>query len=108
MADQDIYLQADGILSDNERNAFLKNFTKLNPHWDGAHVADILSELTSTDAHCGELDDLHERMADELGSKYLSVAGLLCAYVDYEVGHVLIGDSRVKNFVARLKNKHGN
>lgn len=104
----DIYIQAQGILSENESNAFLKNFTKLNPHWDGAHVADILSELVNTDAHCGELEDLHERMADKLGTKYLSVAGLLCIYVDHGVGHVLIGDSRVTNFVGRLQAKHGN
>ena len=98
----DIYVQAQGILSDDEKTAILGNFTKLNPHWDGAYVADVLSELHNTDAHCGELEELYERLSVEVKTDHLWVSGLLSIYI-----HGKVDDDSVKDFAARLRNKHG-
>lgn len=62
----DPFLAIDRALHDDERETFLRRFTHHNPHWRGAHVADILSELDNADAMLRQVEDFFEVYEREL------------------------------------------
>lgn len=47
----DYAIAIDRALTPEERKTFLRRFCDLNPHWIGAHVADVLDHLVNSDAH---------------------------------------------------------
>jgi hypothetical protein len=47
-------------VSDEDRAEFLESFTFSNPHWDGAHVGDILEHLSDTDANLAKVEPFCE------------------------------------------------
>lgn len=47
----DRFLAVQNALSADQRERVLKNFTEKNPHWRGAHVADILAALVDSDSY---------------------------------------------------------
>lgn len=58
---EDAALAVANVLTAEERRRVLDAFTKTNPHWRGAEVADILAELDNADSHF----HLTERMYDD-------------------------------------------
>lgn len=57
-----VYLAVDRALTADERRRFLDAFCRINPHWRGAHVADVLEALHERDSHL----DVLERIGEEL------------------------------------------
>ncbi len=49
--DPDRFLAVQNALTPDQRARILKNFGESNPHWRGAHVADILAALTDSDSY---------------------------------------------------------
>jgi hypothetical protein len=56
----DIALQVEHNMTQEERQLFLDTFCAQNPHYRGAHVADILSVLYDTDSHLDKTDAMYE------------------------------------------------
>jgi len=75
---QDVYLLVDETLEPSERETFLRRFTAVNPHWRGAHVADVLSALADGDAHLRRteraLEDLTRTMPANWSPLFLPCA----------------------------------
>lgn len=61
-------LDIEAALTEQQRKAILSAFTTLNPNWQGAGVADILSALDDSDAHLEFIepwwDDYAERVTE--------------------------------------------
>lgn len=56
----DNFLRIEAAMAADERAAFLRNFTGVNPHWQGAQVADVLAELDNTDANLDFVEPMYE------------------------------------------------
>lgn len=80
-----LVLTADRMLDDAERARFLGAFTLVNPHWRGAHVADILDELRNCDAHLDRIEAAFDEAGDvpteDPHPSYVALAVLLAAYM---------------------------
>lgn len=66
----DLYLATEVSLTESEREAFLAAFTRANPHWRGAHVADVLAVLDCHEAHLAIVEPLHEAHAAEWSARH--------------------------------------
>lgn len=56
----DLALRIDRLMTAEERRVFLNTFCSNNPHYRGAHVADILETLYDTDSHVEKTDAMYE------------------------------------------------
>lgn len=70
-----------------EREQFLARFVGINPHYDGAHVADILDILNDSDSHLDVTEPLLEAHADEIGEdvQLASLCTLAAIYAHGEI-----------------------
>lgn len=69
------------VLTEEEKKKFLDEFYKLNPHYRGAHVSDVLDELNDTDAHIAVIDDFFTTHEAELGDVFLTANAIrVCIY----------------------------
>lgn len=59
-------LAIEAAMTEEQRQAFLGRFYRLNPHWRGARVADILDELDNADANLEVTEPFFERHSDLL------------------------------------------
>ena len=76
-------LAIQNAMTAEERTAFLANFTKINPHWRGAHVADVLDELANRDAHLSAIEPMQEAHGHEVEAKGLITCAVLAvAYLN--------------------------
>ena len=60
-----------------QRDAILGNFTRINPHWSGAGVADILDALDNADSDLGQTEpffDANPSLASRPGAGYAARA----------------------------------
>ncbi len=56
----DPYLAVQRTLSIEETTEALGRFTRANPHWQGAEVADVLDTLADGDAYLDLVEAMHE------------------------------------------------
>ena len=76
-------LAVQNVMTEKEKISFLANFIKINPHWRGAHVADVLDELANRDAHLAIIEPLAAEHGCEVGKPGLFTAATLAiVYID--------------------------
>jgi hypothetical protein len=63
---RDIYIAVERALTAAEKEAFLSGFLYKNPRWEGARLADILSELANQDANLDLVEPLYEKYGDRV------------------------------------------
>lgn len=98
----DMLIAAQRALTETETEQFLANFVALNPSWRGAHVADVLEVLDSTDAHLGVIESLYDdHQKDVPEPRLLAIAGYLSIYVDGNPD--VVAWERVQGFVERVR-----
>jgi hypothetical protein len=78
MSDQALHI--DRCMSPEERKLFLDTFCRNNPHYRGAHVADVLSALYDSDSEVGELDAMYKAHKAEI-DKYPTGLYSMTVYV---------------------------
>lgn len=61
-----VYLQVEQAMTGDERERFLSSFVGPNPRWQGAHVADVLAELSNQDSHLEIVEPLYEARGGEV------------------------------------------
>lgn len=81
---EDKSLAVQDALTEDEQQKIVRGFVALNPHYQGAEVADILSELENADSHLDILEPMWDAHAIDIG-KYpqglFSMAGLAAVYL---------------------------
>lgn len=50
MSGPHVYVAIENALTDEQRSTLLATFVAMNPHYDGAHVADIIDHVHDADA----------------------------------------------------------
>lgn len=72
-------------MSPDERKMFLDRFTEINPHWRGAHVADVLDVLADSDSHLEVVEGFHEEHPVEMADGYggFCTLAIIYAYGDF-------------------------
>ena len=66
MTTEDIYIATQNLLTDIERATFLKRVTALNPHLQGADVADVLGMMDDADACLGLVEPAYTQLKDKV------------------------------------------
>lgn len=66
MTTEDIYIATQNLLTDIERAAFLRRVTTLNPHLQGADVADVLGMMHDADACLGLVEPAVSMLRDKV------------------------------------------
>lgn len=98
---EDVVMAVQFALPSAERNTLLDHFCARNPHWRGAHVADILAELLNRDAHLDLIEPLHEEHGHEVPEPgLLTVAALACIVRD---GPQVVSWQVVQPLIARAR-----
>lgn len=59
-------LHIDRAMTQAEREVFLETFCRSNPHYRGAHVADVLDVLYDTDSHVEKVDAMYEAHLNDI------------------------------------------
>jgi len=100
----DMYLLIQGAMTEDERKTFLANFTRANPSWDGAHVADVLASLHDGDMYCGEVDELY--MAHKRQWTYLTGTAAIAVQVvhgkmEWNLIHELLGRLHIADVMGK-------
>lgn len=73
MSVQALILAADEIvhvLSDEEGWELIDTFVGMNPHWDGAHVPDIIDWLNEHDSHLEIVEPMYEYLAPRTSEEW--------------------------------------
>lgn len=81
----DISLHIQKNMTPDERKLFIINFCGHNPHYRGAHVADILEILYDTDSHVEKTDAMYEAHKADI-DQYQQGLYSMCVFVALYLG----------------------
>ena len=94
-------LAIDQAMTAAERTTFLAAFTLLNPHWRGAHVADVLQVLGESDSHLEVVEPMYEAHEKEVSNPRLIGPATRAVYLVH--GPEGVTWERVRELIARVE-----
>lgn len=99
----DIYLDVQAAMTPDERSTFLATFTTLNPHWDGADVADVLAELANADALLSLTEPAYEDHGDKVPESGLIGATVRAIAFAYPTQPISAPWDKVEDLIRRVR-----
>lgn len=76
-------LAVEAAMTEDEKAKFLIVFCDLNPHYKGAHVADVLDELNGRDAHCDQVELMLQTHVPAEDDVLVATAIRACLYLHH-------------------------
>lgn len=106
----DIVLAVERGMTDDERSLVLSRWAKANPHYVGAHVADILDLLSDHDANLAQTEpwwDDHGDKVPDAEKRLWGIAVIAAVWTDPASAPRIPSYDTVADFVERAKAASG-